>query len=170
MVKETQEVKETTMETMGNGQIFTEAPEEGTWIPFFGSSVDSESGKITYDDPITNAAEFCIRSTKKFYEERMKSRKLESGMTLNPKTRGMEKVTSFKEQSPAELIEEYNEALDYSITGIRNAFWDKSTPIKCTKEDKMRLKNISVFDRFLARAIEMLDEGAVKQVEAVEKN
>ena len=152
------------------GQVFTEAPEEGTWIPFFASSIDTETGKVTYDDPVPGAAEFCLRSTKKFYEDKLKLRKMESGMALNPKTRGMEKVSSFKDQPPAELIEEYNEALDYSITGIRNAFWDKDTPIKCTKEDKMRLKNIAVFDRFLAHAIELLDEGAVKQVEIVEKN
>ena len=159
-----------TADSKGMGQIFTEAPEEGTWIPFFGSSVDPDDGKVKYDDPVKGGAEFCIRSTKKFYEEKLKLRKRESSMAVNPMTRGMEKVHSFKEQSPEELIEEYNEALDYSITGIRNAFWDKDTPIKCTKEDKLRLKNISVFDRFLARAIEMLDEGAVEQAEVAEKN
>jgi len=162
MTKATEEVK-------GIGQIFTEAPEEGTWIPFFGSSV-GEDGKVKYDDPVKGGAEFRIRSTKKFYEERLKTRKRESSMAVNTISRSMEKVVSFKDQTPAELIAEYEDALDYSITGIRNAFWDKDTPIKCTKEDKLRLKNIAVFDRFLARAIELLDEGAVKQAEAVEKN
>ena len=163
MTKATEEVK-------GIGQIFTEAPEEGTWIPFFGSSVDPDNGKVKYDEPVPGAAEFCMRSTKKFYEERLKTRKRESSMAVNTISRSMEKVVSFKDQTPAELIAEYEDALDYSITGIRNAFWDKDTPIKCTKEDKLRLKNIAVFDRFLARAIELLDEGAVKQAEAVEKN
>ena len=154
----------------GIGQIFTEAPEEGTWIPFFGSSVDPETGKVTYEDPVPGAAEFCIRSTKKFYEERLKTRKRESGVVLNPTTRGMQKWSDFKDQSPAELMAEYEDALDYSITGIRDAFWDKDTPINCTRDEKIRLKNIAVFDRYLARAIELLDEGAVKQAEAVEKN
>jgi len=156
-------------EAKNMGQIFTEVPEEGTWIPFFGSSV-GEDGKVKYDDPVKGGAEFCIRSTKKFYEERLKTRKRESSMAVNTLSRSMEKVTSFKDQTAEELIAEYEDALDYSITGIRNAFWDKTTPIKCTKEDKLRLKNIAVFDRFLAHAIELLDEGAVTQAEVVEKN
>ena len=153
-----------------SGQIFMEAPEDGAWFLFFTSSKDQDSEVIKYDDPVPGGAEFCIRSTKKFYTEQLKTRKYENSIVVNPKTRGMEKVTSFKEQTPAEIIADYEDAIDYAITGIRNAFWEDKSPIQCTKEEKLRLKNIAVFDRFFLRVIEILDEGEIRQIAAAEKN
>lgn len=151
---------------------FKNRDDEGTWFKFFTSSVDATTGEIIYDDPLEDAAEFRIRSSKKFYEGKLDTRKWESSMVLNPKTRRMEKVTSLKELSTNEIKKELEDLYDFAITGIRNAFWDEEgkEPIECTKEDKAKLKDIGVFDRFLNRAWQIIEEQEVGAVGKIEKN
>jgi hypothetical protein len=153
------------------GTIFNQAAADGTWIPFFTSIID-QAGNVKYDDPLPGAAQFCIRSTKKFYDERIAKRKKESSMVLNPKTHQMEKVVSVKEQTMEEILAEYDDSIDYAITGIKDAYWDeeRERPIKCTRADKLKLKDMTVFDRFLKRAWQIIEEQEVKHSEALEKN
>lgn len=153
------------------GTIFNQSAAEGTWIPFFTSAID-QAGNVKYDDPLPGAAEFCIRSTKKFYDERIAKRKKESTMVLNPKTHQMEKVVSVKEQTMEEILEEYDDSIDFAITGIRNAFWDekRKQPINCTRAEKLKLKDMTIFDRYLKRAWQMIEEQEVIDTAVLEKN
>lgn len=157
---------------MSIGTAFKAEPQDGTWFPFFTSSVDPATGETKYDDPLPGAAEFRIRSLKPFHEERLSQRKRERDMVFNPKSRSMEKVTSFKEQTIEEIRKDRDDAIDYAITGIRNAFWDEAgkQPINNSREDKLKLRSISVFDRFLASVWQIIEEQEVAEVKAQEKN
>lgn len=154
------------------GTYFNIEANDGVWFPFFTSAIDPVTGDTKYDDPLPDAAEFRIRTTKKFYDDRILKRKRESQMVINPKTRQMEKVTSFKEQTVEEILEERADAIDYAITGIKNAFWDKErkVPVQCNKADKNKLNDISVFSRFLTRVWQIIEEQEVANLKVQEKN
>ena len=146
--------------------------EQGDWFPFFSSHVDPSTGEIVYDKPEKGAAEFRIRSMGLFWEERRKGRKKEYRMVLNPVTRAMERVGYFDDLPEEEAAKENEDAWDYAITGIKNAFTDlkKKVPIECTRENKLKLIRMPVFVRFITRVFMMLNEAGVKQREAAEKN
>ncbi len=146
--------------------------EQGDWFPFFESKFDPLTGEITYDPPEDGAAEFCIRSMGPFFEERRKNRKKESKMVLNTATRQMERVSYFEDLSPDEDFKENEDAWDYAITGIRNAFADeeKTIPIDCTRENKLKLIKIPKFLRFIRRVFQILDGEAANIKEKERKN
>jgi len=151
--------------------IFDLDAAQGDWFQFFESRVDPASGEIIYDEPKPDAAEFCIRSLQPFWEERLGQRKKESKMVNNPVTRAMERVSYYPDQTFEEVMKEREDACDYAITGIRNAKWADGTEIACTRENKLKLRKIPAFDRFLGRVWQILDSAGVKDKEAAyEKN
>ncbi len=144
--------------------------EEGRWFDFFESEIDLATGDIIYDDHKEDTAEFCIRHPGPFIEARLNAMKKESKMVLNSKSRTMEKVSSFPDQTPDEAKAEREDMIDYSITDIRNAKKPDGTDIECTKENKLKLKKIPAFDRFLARVWEILENAKASEEKASEKN
>lgn len=144
--------------------------EQGDWFEFFTSHIEQGTGKIIYDEPEENSARFQIRSPAPFWEERRKGRKKESQFVLNPATRAMERVTWYKDLPEDQDRKEIEDAWDYTITGIEDAFWGPDDPIECTRENKLKLIRMPVFDRFLSRVLQLISETGVKQEEAAEKN
>lgn len=144
--------------------------ELGEWFPFFGSTVDLVTGETSYKQPEGGAAEFRIRSMDAFFEERRKGRKREYKMVLNPQTRAMERVGYYAELSPEEDAKENDDAWDYAITGMKNAFTAPDIPMECTRENKLRLVKMPVFLRYMRRAFQILSESGVKVKEDLGKN
>ncbi len=151
-------------------QFDFEKDEQGDWFSFFNSHVDQATGEIVYDPPEEDAAEFRIRSMGLFWEERRKGRKRESKMTLNPTTRSMERVSWLDELPPEESAKENDDAWDFAITGIRNAFSAPDVPIECTRESKLKFIRMPRFIRFATRVFQILADAEEKQSEAEEKN
>jgi len=143
---------------------------QGEWFPFFSSHIDPVTGEPVYEDP-ENDARVQIRSIAPFIEERMAKRKRISEHVYNPKTRAMERITYFAEQSPDELRVERDDLWDYAITGIEG-FKDSKTGqvIVCNRENKLKLMKVPVFDRFVARCQQLLASSGVKAKEEEEKN
>ncbi len=147
-----------------------ESEEQGDWYAFFNSRIDPSSGEIEYDKPEKGAAEFRIRSMVPFWEERRKDRKRQYKMVLNPATRSMERVRYYEDLSAEEEKQESEDAWDYVITGMKNAFSAPGVSMECTRENKLKLIKMPVFMRFLNRVFSMMAEVGVKEKEASEKN
>lgn len=143
---------------------------QGEWFPFFSSHIDPITGEPIYEDP-TPDARVQIRSIGPFIEERMAKRKKIAEHVYNPKTRAMERISYFAEQTSDELRAERDDLWDYAITGIEN-FKDSKTGelIICTRENKLKLMKVPVFDRFVARCQQLLASSGVKEKEESEKN
>ena len=148
----------------------TEAAEQGVWFPFFNARLNFTNGEFTYDKPEEGAAEFRIRSTTAFWEERNKGRTKEFKMVVNPTTRGMERVSYYPDLSPEEETKEKEDAWDYAITGIKGAKWENGTAIECTRENKLRLLKIPTVLWFFNRVFQLLSDAGVKADEVQEKN
>lgn len=147
-----------------------EAGTQGEWFPFFGSHFDQNTGEVVYEDPVGDAR-VQVRSMAPFFEERLPRRKKVTENIYNPKTRGMERISYYADLSPEDARIEREEAWDYAITGLEN-FKDSKTgkPIACTRENKLKLMKVPVFDRFVARCQQLLAEAGVKTKEENEKN
>ncbi len=143
---------------------------QGEWFPFFSSHIDPVTGEPIYEDPVSDAR-VQIRSIGPFIEERMAKRKKIAEHVYNPKTRAMERISYYSEQTPEELRAERDDLWDYAITGIGN-FKDSKTGelITCTRENKLKLMKIPIFDRFVARCQQLLASSGVKEKEESEKN
>ena len=102
--------------------------------------------------------------------ERIGKRKKESEFVLNPKTRSMEKVEYYKSLSLEDQQKEQDDLTDYVITGLKDFYDAKGKPIECTRENKIKLSKVPVFDRFMARCMEVQMNANVKQMEKEEKN
>lgn len=144
--------------------------EQGDWFAFFNSRFDPTTGELVYDPPEKDAAEFRIRSMGPFWDERRKDRKKDHKMVLNPATRAMERVGYYEDLPADQAAKENDDAWDYAITGIRNAFSAPGVEIKCDRESKLKLINMPVFLRFVSRVFVIMSEAGVKQKEASEKN
>ena len=142
----------------------------GEWFDFFESRADVSTGEIIYDDPEDGAAEFCIRHPGPFFEKQLNATKKESKMVLNPKTRQMEHVSFYPDLPPEEAQREREDVVDYSIVDWRNAKRPDGSEIECNRENKLKMKKIPVFDRFLGRVWEILESAGVKHKEDSEKN
>jgi len=143
---------------------------EGDWFDWFESKFDFEAEKVIYSDPEPDTGRVCIRSAAKLISEQVRNRKKTSEMILNPKTRRMERIEYYKELSPEESQKEADDRYDYMITGLDGFFDMKKNPIKCTRENKIKLAKNPVFDRFLGKCIELQANGVSKQVEKEVKN
>lgn len=143
-----------------------EIQEEGEWFYYFGSSIDQTTGEIIYDDPVKDAR-VKIRSMAPFIEKKITERKKQKEHVLNPKTRSMERIEYYPDLSPKERITEREDTWDYIIQGLEG-FKDKKTKkdITCTWENKLKLMKLPVFDRFIARCLQLLSDSGVQVGEA----
>jgi hypothetical protein len=150
--------------------FFDLSTNEGEWFPFQNSKIDPLTGEPVFDDPVTDA-KVQIRSMTPFFEERIAKRKRQAEHVMNPKTRQMERISFYAELSVEEAKAERDDAFDFAITGIEG-FKDSKTGvvIACTRENKLALMKVPVFDRFFARCQQLLASYGVKQKEEIEKN
>jgi len=144
--------------------------EQGDWFAFFNSRFDQATGEIAYDPPEEGAAEFRIRLMGPFFDERRKGRKKDFKMVHNPVTRAMERVGYYEDLPPAQAAKENDDAWDYAITGIRNAFSAPGVKIECDRESKLKLLEMPVFVRFMNRVFVIMSEAGVQRKETAEKN
>jgi len=148
--------------------LFSLDNSQGEWFPFQNSHIDPLTGEPVFDDPVADA-KVQIRSMTPFFEERIAKRKRQTEHVMNPKTRQMERIAFYAELSVEDAKAERDDAFDFAITGIEN-FKDAKTGtiITCTRENKLALMKVPVFDRFFARCQQLLSSSGVK--EQVEKN
>ena len=144
--------------------------DHGDWFQFFSSKFDPATGEVVYDKPEEGAAEFRIRNMAPFWEERWRGRKKQYKMVLNPSTRAMERVGYYEDLPADETQTENDDAWDYAITGIKDAYSAPDVPIECTRENKLKLLDMPVFARFMNRVFQIISEAGVKQKEDSEKN
>ncbi|GAH16387.1 unnamed protein product, partial [marine sediment metagenome] len=76
----------------------------------------------------------------------------------------------YTDQTAEQEAQEREDAFDYAITDFENFFDAKGKPIKCSKENKIKLMAIPVFDRFIARCFELQQNATKIQTEVTEKN
>jgi len=147
-----------------------EAGQQGERFSFFSSHIDPVTGEPVYEAPSGDAAAW-IRSIAPFFEERVGKREKSVEHVYNPKTRAMERISFFKDQSLEEIRAEREDAYDYAITAIEN-FRDSKTGkiIECTRENKIALMKVPVFDRYFARCQQLIAASGVKEKEEAEKN
>ena len=147
-----------------------EIQEEGEWFYYFGSRIDQATGEVIYDDPVKNAR-VKIRSMRPFIEQRFTARKKQKEHVLNPKTHAMERIEYYPDLSSEETIAERENTWDYVIQGLEG-FQDKKTKkeIACTRENKIKLMKLPVFDRFIARCLQLLSDSGVQDGEIEAKN
>ena len=155
---------------MEKGVILDIGESKGDWFDFFESKIDLKTGETIYDDPKPDTGRACFRSSRPLIMERIARREKESEFVLNPKTRSMEKVMSYKNLSAEEQQKEDDDLTDYVITGLEGFFDKSGKPIDCTRENKLALVNVPVFDRFMARCIELQLNDGLNQVETEIKN
>jgi len=150
------------------GTIFNLDDVSGDWFEFFESTIDIKTGDITYADPKPGTGRVCLRDMSVFWRERQRSRKKKTQIVRNSGSRGMEQIETLP--TAEEDAQEREDAFDYSITGLENFFDAKGKSIKCTKENKVKLLAIPVFDRFIARCFELQQNMSKIQAEVAEKN
>lgn len=143
---------------------------DGERFQFFTSTVDIATGIIKYDDPVGDAW-VTLRPMQPFFEDRLSKRKKVTEHVFNPSTRAMDRVVSDKELTYEEAKLEREDAWDYAIVGFEN-FKDSKTGeiIPCTRENKIKLMRIPVFDRFVTKCFQELANSGIKEKEAEEKN
>lgn len=150
--------------------LFSLDTQEGEWFPFQNSRIDPVTGEPMFDDPVSDA-KVQIRSMTPFFEEQISKRKWVVERIYNPKTRQMDRDRHPEDLTPEQARTERDDAFDFAITGIEG-FKDAKTgkEITCTRENKLSLMKVPVFDRFFARCQQLLASSGVKQTEQVEKN
>jgi len=154
---------------MTKGTVFNLDEVTGDWFDFFESEVDIKTGEIIYHDPKPGTGRVCIRNMAPFWRDRNRTRKKKAEFVRNPSTRAMERV-EYTDITPEQEATERDDAFDYAITGFENLFDNKGKPITCTRENKLRLMTIPVFDRFIARCFEIQQNTVKAQNEVAEKN
>ena len=154
---------------MDKGIIFDLGKATGDWFEFFESHIDIRTGDITYDDPKPGTGRVCLRDMGPFWRESQRSRKKKCEFVRNPSTRAMERV-EYYDQTAEEEAREREDGFDYTITDLENFFDAKGKPIKCTRENKLKLLEIPVFDRFIARCFEVQQNASKILAKVTEKN
>ena len=152
-----------------NTEVDLDSIEEGEWFFYQDSHFDQEIGDWIFDEPQKSRAR--IRRLQPFIQKRLQNRKRMAEHVLNPKTRSMERISYFKEQTPEEVKKETDDAWDYAIAGLEG-FKNKRTGqvIECTRENKLKLVANPAFDRFIARCFRILEGSEERQREEAEKN
>ena len=143
--------------------------QQGDYFTFFESTVN-ERGEVTYLDPKPDAGRVRIRSLTPFIEMSQAGKKRKYEHVLNPSTRSMERISYIEDSTPDQAKKERDDLWDYAITDIENFFDAKGEPILCTRENKIRLMAVPVFDRFVARCLQVLAGAGVKTEEDLRKN
>jgi hypothetical protein len=142
-----------------------EAQEQGEWFQFFSSHIDEASGEVVYEEP-SKDARVKIRSMVPFVEEQMAGRKKQYEHVMNPKTRSMERIAYYLDLTPEENKKDKEDIWDYVVQDLEG-FVDKKTgkEIACTKANKIKLMKLPVFDRFVARCLQMLSSAGIEEQE-----
>jgi hypothetical protein len=140
--------------------------DEGEWFPFFTSRIN-EKGDVEYDEPKASANRVRIRPLEPFFEKRRAGRKRKFEFVLNPQTRLMDRVGYYPDQSPEELKQEREDTWDYCITGVVDA---AGNTLPFSKEDKIAHMDHPVFNRFVARCLQLLASARVTAQEESVKN
>ena len=153
---------------MEKGIIFDLDEATGDWFDFFESRIDIKTGDVTYDDPKPGTGRICLRDMGVFMRERRRNRVKKTKFVQNTGTRAMEQIELL--QTAEEEAQERDDGFDYAITGFEDFFDAKGKPIKCTRENKLKLLAIPVFDRFVARCFEMQQNASKIQAQVTEKN
>ncbi len=150
--------------------IFDLDAEQGEWFYFFGSHIDPNTGETIFEEPVLDAR-VQVRSMAPFFEERIKTRKKGVEHVYNPKTRAMERISYISDLSIGEAQAERDDAWDYAITALEN-FKDRKTGnvIPCNRENKLKLMKVPVFDRFIARCLQLLASSGMQSKEDEIKN
>ena len=149
--------------------IFDLEMTEGERFQFFTSTIDPVTGDVVYDDPKGDAY-VTLRPMQPFFEERVSKRSKKVEHVLNPKTREMQRVVYYPELSIEETKKERDDAWDYAITKLEN-FKDKfGKPIDCTRENKIKLMKVPVFDRFCARCFQIMSSSGILAKEESDLN
>lgn len=151
------------------GSFFTLDDTAGEWFTFFSSRIDGQ-GEVKYLDPLPDAGRVCVRSIVPLIEQQQTKRKRRAEFVPNPKTRQMERVAFFDDPSPEQAKTEREDIWDYAITGFENILDADGNPIPCTRENKLKLMSLPVFDRFIARCLQILSESGVRSAEEQAKN
>jgi len=152
------------------GTVFDFSESQGDWFEFFESRIELSTGEVIYDNPKPGTGRACFRSTVPFIQERMATRTKRHEFVLNPKTRAMERVEFFESLPSAEAQQELDDMVDYAITGLERFFDAEGNAMECTRENKLKLSKVPVFDRYMARCLELQANAGVKQKEVAEKN
>lgn len=142
---------------------------EGEWFPFFESHID-DKGEIVYDDPKSDAGRIRIRSMNPIIEKQIEGRKRSAQFVLNPQSRAMERVGYFEEIPFEQAKKDRDDVWDYVITGLEGLYDAKGKEIECTRENKLKLMAIPMFDRFVAKCLQILANAGVKAKEDEGKN
>lgn len=153
---------------MEKGTIFNIGEAKGDWFDFFESSINIKTGDIIYDDPKPGTGRICVRNISVFLRETQRNREKKTAIVRNTGTRAMEQIELL--QTSEEEAQEREDAFDYAIVDFENLFDAKGKPIECTRENKLILITIPVFDRFLARCFEIQQNVSTIQAEVAEKN
>ncbi len=141
---------------------------EGEWFQFFGSHIDVNTGEVVYEDP-TSDARVQVRSIAPFVEKLISKRKRIVEHVYNPKTRAMERLSYFEEPTIEQAQAERDDTWDYAIMSFEN-FKDKGELIACTRENKLKLMKVPIFDRFIARCQQILSDSGIEARKEAEKN
>ena len=143
---------------------------EGEWFYFFDSHIDHKTGEVIYGEPDTKAR-VKIRPLAKFIEQRMLHRKKQVEHVVNPKTRQMERIEYYPELTPKQIKQEREDTNDWVIQDFEG-FKDMKTgkPIKCNRENKNKMMEVPVFDRFVARCLEIQSNTGIDKGEIETKN
>jgi len=152
------------------GTVFDLKEAEGDWFDYFESHVDLEAGTIIYDDPKPGTGRACFRSTTPFILAAQEKRKKKHDYVLNTKSKAMERVPYFEELSAEEQKQFNDDMYDYAIVGWERFFDAEGNALECTRENKLKLAKVPVFDRFMARCLEIQMNGIAEQKEVIEKN
>ena len=79
----------------------------------------------------------------------------------------MERIEYYPEMSAEEIKQEQYDTYDWTIQDFKG-FMDKRTgkSIPCTRENKIKLMKVPVFDRFIARCQQLLSESGIQKEKA----
>jgi hypothetical protein len=143
--------------------------DQGDWFAFFESRI-SEKGEVVYDEPKSDAGRVCLRSPSSMMEQLRAQRIRKFEFVLNPTTRSMERVGYYEELTPEAAKIEREDIWDYAIVDFTGFEDPDGNPIPCTRENKIKLMALPVFDRFIGRGLRLLSSAGLKAREAAEKN
>lgn len=153
-----------------NGVIFDLGESQGDWFDFFESTIDLTTGDIVYSDPKPGTGRACFRPSGPFLKKQLAQKKKKSEFVLNPKNRRMERIEYLETFSIEEEQKAQDDLTDYMITGLIDFFDMEGNPIECTRENKIKLAMAPVFDRFMARCMELQLNASAEQKEKSRKN
>ena len=150
--------------------------QDGEIFPYQDSYID-EKGDTVWANPVLNKdtkeplIKVGIRSMTPFFEERMMNRKKAVEHVYNTKTRAMDRITFYPDQSAEEMIEERDAAYNYAITYLEG-FKNKKTKkdVDCTYENKIALMKVPNFSRFFTKCQQILDSTGIQTKEEETKN